>query len=224
MRRTLVVALFASMMVFALSCGDNDDDSPAPILVDAQIYLDGTTITVTVSVKDASGATPLTGALVQVNGQVLGYDVVTEDYRVSGVSLISAGDTVLLTVEEGERAVSGSTTMPDPASVTAPNTAGSPYNPTVPIVVQWTALSPAPDGVSIAALGIYTVSGNLWESDVDGTLTQTTIPADTLVATSTPFQLLAAAYNELSALSGDAAGGSSMVVANLSASEPITTQ
>ena len=226
MRRNLALVVLVQLMVCGMSCDDSGGGggSPEPILVDAQVYLDGSNITVIVSVKDDAGSFPVTGALVMANGQVLGYDVGNEDYRVSGVSLIAAGDPVLVTVEQGERAVSGSLTMPDPVSVTAPNTAGSPYNATVPIVVQWTALSPAPDKVSIAALSFLTVSGDFWESTVDGALTQTIIPADTLITTSTAFTLLAAAYNELTSLSGDAASGSGMTVANLSESEPITTQ
>ena len=198
-------------------------DEPYGITVDACITNYNDMSYLVVDVMDSLDLNPLPGATVTVGGISLTYSSTSKRYEFSGAIGMVAGDSIDVLVTEGDRSAQGTVTMPERANVIAPTAAGSPYDVSLPIVVQWSAISPAPDKVSIVMSPHIAAGGVYWEQSVDGALVQTDIPANTVLPDST-FNVIVYSINE-SAVTGDVSGiGSSIVARHLSYSESIQTE
>lgn len=214
-------------LVLALGgCGDDDGGGgyippPAPLLY-VKCMVTRIDALVVVDVNVESEILPVDDADVDVNGIPIQNDG-GGDYLFVGTVAIDPGDDVTLTVTRGASAVSSTLQMPDEPGVQAPTSAGSPYDPSFPIMVQWSMLSPAPDRVALYVGGSATLSGEDWRLSVDGTATQAFIPGNTLWGLMSNIDVSVCAVNETDSLGSGAEAGSVMKVGNVAFSEYFST-
>lgn len=200
------------------------DAPPAPPLLKVECQVSSTVageiyVGVCVEFRDV----PVDDADVWINAIPIPYEAIYGCYSATLIGFYP-GDDVELTVARGETVVSGTVQMPDDPVVLAPTAAGSPYDAGSPIVVQWSPLSPAPDGIHLSIPREYTVSGERWYFVVsDGTATQAEVPANTLWPYTGSIYVKVAAANFTVSLGSEAEAGSYIGIYNGGFSEYFST-
>ncbi len=164
----------------------------APVLwINCRSQSVGGEMAVSVSVRSqGSYGVPLPDATVTINGTSIPYDGPNQHYSLSAIADINPGDDVTLQVVHGVHTISATIPMPQEPIIESPTPLGSPYDAGSPILVQWAILSPAPDWVRARAGEVIIFqntgtqgSGKTWSSFVDGSSTETQIPADMFSST-----------------------------------------
>ena len=208
--------VFASVMLTGCS------STPAvPIFVECAALKNGNTLAVLTNVEQND--VQIKDATVEVGGFPVAWNEGMSSYYFYGTASIDAGDDVTLDVIVGSSHLNTSVVMPGTPVVSAPTTAGSPYNTDVPIIVQWGAISPTPDQMELLVDGAATRTGLAWSFVGAGNLTQASIPANTLSYNMMNVSVGVISDNSMPYLSDGMETGSSYLVGNIAYSELITT-
>jgi hypothetical protein len=212
-----VFASAASLMLFS-SCGGKGA-TLLLVIAEADTYSGSTVVTVILQEEDG---TPVTGASVAVNSESIPH-VLFGIYAATLAATINEGDTVSLDAQYGGTSVSGSVTMPDQPNVTAPTTAGGPYNAANDLNVAWGSLSPTPNQVIVQVDESDTVDPDGYSALLSGSSNSHNIPGGTIETGQSDVTVEVVGVNSTTSLGPGVVAGSTLIAANIDSSEPFGT-
>lgn len=174
----LLIVLLTSIMVFT-GCddsGSSSDDSNAVMMSAIVENIPGSSCTTIVALTRNN--VPINDAIVSLNGSDIPLWIAGSGvYYVAG-SVITSGTSVTITVTGSNIDISETLVMPEAPVVTAPTSAGGPYDSTQTLNVAWNSFTTNPDLVMLEVSEDFTVSGEDYSEDEAGDAITHIIPAN----------------------------------------------
>jgi len=164
----------------------------------------------------------ITNASVLINGFPCVYDSIDQMYSAS-ITPIGAGDSVTLRITSENIDISESLIMTETPIITAPTSAGSPYDASEIISAAWNDFSTDPMEVVISVDNTYTAAPQQYCNFESGTANAHSIPANTLKHDQSGIRVNVRSDNSKELTGASFESGSSFMVGNMSSSEPFST-
>jgi hypothetical protein len=226
-KATLILVTILSVLLVLSGC--NGDGGGGPMYVAAGVETEETGTTTAASVIVNQGGefgTPVSDATVTVNGTALTYfdfGGLVGIYVGSVAPAVSEQESVTLHVQRGGSSISATLQMPEKPQITAPTTAGGPYDPSQSTTVSWTSTTD-PDIFTIYVEGVHTASGVDYEDLEAGSEPTHVIPSGTFLAGKQDVVIEVSAVNKTMSLGADAEAGSVYAVGYQDMSQPFDIQ